>query len=80
MWKENECWKMSVFIENSCHGVGSKNAGWNWSGGCCFEHGPCGSPGQCVLKTDCLCASAIFVLGTSGIMAILEYRSVSPIV
>ena len=36
--KESECWKMSVFIENACHGVGSKNAGRNWGGGRSFRH------------------------------------------
>ena len=77
--KKRECWKMSVFIENSCHGVGSKNAGRNWSGGCSFEHWPCGSPGQWVPETNCLRASAIFVTGTSGITTIQKYRSVSPI-
>ena len=25
--KEDECWKMRVFIDNPCHAVGSKNAG-----------------------------------------------------
>ena len=29
--KVRDCWKISVFIENTCHGVGSKNAGRNWS-------------------------------------------------
>ena len=29
--KENESWKMRVFINNPCHAVGSKNAGQNWS-------------------------------------------------
>ena len=44
-----------------------------------FEHWPRGSPGQWVPETEGLCASAIFVSGTSGITSILNYRSVSPI-
>ena len=36
--KESECWKIRVFIENSCHGVGAKNAGENWNCGRSFEH------------------------------------------
>ena len=44
-----------------------------------FKHWPRGSPGQWFPETDCLCASAIFVSGTSGIPPILNYRSVSPI-
>ena len=31
--KENEYWKIREFIENSCHGVGSKNVVRNWSCG-----------------------------------------------
>ena len=27
--KEDECWKMRVFIDNPCHAIGSKNAGQN---------------------------------------------------
>ena len=80
MWKERGCWKMSVFIANFCHGVGSKNGGRNWSGGRSFEHWPRGSPGQRVPETDFLRASAIFVSGTRGITATLKYRRVSPIV
>ena len=38
-----------------------------------------GSPGQWFPETDSLCASAIFVVGTSGIPPNLNYRSVSPI-
>ena len=68
-----------VFIENSCHGVDSKNAGRNWSGGRSFRHEPRGSPGQWIPETDCSRASAIFVSGRSGITVILRYRSVSPI-
>ena len=35
-----------------------------------------GSPGQWFPETDYLCASAIFVVGTSGILPKLNYRSV----
>ena len=38
-----------------------------------------GSPGQWFPKTEYLPASAIFVVGTSGILPNLNYRSVSPI-
>ena len=78
--REKECWEMNVFIENTCHGVSSKNARRNWSGGRSFEHWPRGSPGQWVPKTECLRASAIFVSGKSGITSILNYRSISPII
>ena len=36
--KENECWKMRVFIDNPCHAVGSKNVAQNWNCGRSFEH------------------------------------------
>ena len=40
----------------------------------------CVSPGQWFRETEYLLASAIFVVGTSGIPPNLNYRSVSPIV
>ena len=43
--KESECWKIRVFIEHSCHWIGSKIAGEDWSSGHSFEHSPRGSPG-----------------------------------
>ena len=39
-----------------------------------------GSPSQWFPETEYLCASAIFVVGTSGIPPNLNYRSVSPII
>ena len=74
----SKAFKSHIFIKNSCHGVGSKNAGRNWSGGRSFEYWLRDSPGQWVPETDCLRGSAIFVSGTSGITSILNYRSVSP--
>ena len=70
MWKRERMSEDKGFIENTCHGVGSKNAGWNWNV-------------DVVLSTDHVVLLAngfpIFVSGTSGIMFILNYRSVSPI-
>ena len=31
MWKRERMLEDEVFIENTCHGVGSKNAGQNWN-------------------------------------------------
>ena len=39
-----------------------------------------GSPGQWFPETEYLLASAIFVVGTSGILPNLNYKSVIPII
>ena len=72
--KEKECLKDEVFIENTSLVVGSKIAGRN-------------SNDDVVLNTDHVFpeteyvrASAIFVLGTSGIPPILNYKSGKSIV
>ena len=83
MWKCENVKRARVLeneesIVNTCHWVGSKNAGRNCSGGRSFEHWPRGSPGQWVPETDCFRASAIFVSVTSGITPILNNWSVSP--
>ena len=55
-----------------------KNAGRNSNEGVVLRRSR-GSPGQWFPETEYLCASAIFVVGRSGIPPNLNYRSVSPI-
>ena len=55
-----------------------KNAGRNSKADVVLSRS-CGSPGQWFPETEYLRASAIFVVGTSGIPPSLNYRSVSPI-
>ena len=73
-----------VFIENTCLGIGlkkkqKKNAGRNSNADVVLSRSR-GSPGQWFPETEYLRASAIFIVGTSGILPNLNYRSVSPIV
>ena len=62
-----------VFIENTCLGIGSKNAGRNSNADVVLN------TDHVVLLANGLSASAIYILGTSGIPPILNFRSVSPI-
>ena len=72
---EKRVFEDDVFRENTCLGIGSKKTQdeiyadivLNWSRG---------SPGQWFPETEYLCASAIFIVGTSGIPPNLSYRSV----
>ena len=68
-----------VFIENTCLGIGSKKRGTKFKWGCSFKQWSRGSPGHWFPETEYLLASAIFVVGTSGIPHNLNCRSVSPI-
>ena len=77
--KRGRVFEDEVFIENTCLGVGSKKCGTKFKWGRSFKHWPRGSSGQWFPEIDCLCASAIFVSGTSGIPPNLNYWSVSPI-
>ena len=52
-----------------------KNAGRNLNADVVLRRSR-GSPGQWFPETEYLCASAIFVVGTSGILLKLNYRSV----
>ena len=80
LWKKERVFEDEIFIENTCFEISSKKRGTKFKWGRSFKHWSRGSPGQWLPETDCLCASAIFVSGTSGIPPILNYRSVSPIV
>ena len=64
-----------VFIENTCLGIETKNAGRNLNAGVVLCRSR-GSPGQWFPETDYLCVSAIFVVETSGIPPKINYRSV----
>ena len=77
--KRDRVFEVDVFIENTCLGVGSKNAGRNSNVDVVLSRSH-GSPGQWFPETEYLCASAIFVVGTIGIPPNLNYRSVSPII
>ena len=78
MWKRGKLFEDEVFIENSCLEVGSKKRRAKFKCERSFKTWSRGYPGQWFPETDCLCASAIFASGTSGILPILNYRRVSP--
>ena len=67
---------MSVFIENSCHGLGSKTRDEIEDADVVLGTDHVVLLANGFPEIDCLRASAIFVSGTSGITAILKYRSV----
>ena len=79
MKKRKGVWKRSIY---------RKYVSWNrlqkremkFKCGRSFKQWSRGSPGQWLPETEYLLASAIFVIGTSGIPPNLNYRSVSPIV
>ena len=76
--KKGRVFEDDVFIENTCLGIGSKNAGRNSNGDVVLSRSR-GSPGQWFPETEYLLVSAIFVVRTSGIPPNFNYRSVSPI-
>ena len=63
-----------VFIENTCFGIGSKKTQDEIYADVVLRRSR--GSGQWFPETDYLCASAIFVVGTSGIPPKLNYRSV----
>ena len=79
MWKKRKSvWRRSIYRKYvSWNRLQKRGTKFKW--GCSFKHWSHGSPDQWFPETDCLCASAIFVSGTSGIPPILDNRSVSPI-
>ena len=79
LWKRERVFEDEVFIENTCLGIGFKKRGTKFKCGRSFKQWSRGSPGQWFPETEYLLASAIFVVGTSGIPTNLNYRSVSPI-
>ena len=64
----------NVFIENTCLGIGSEKRGTKFKRDVVLSRSR-GSPGQWFLEIEYLRASAIFVMGTSGISPNLNYRS-----
>ena len=73
--KRERVFEDDVFIENTCLGIGSKNAGRNLNVDVVLRRSRC-SPGQWFPETEYLRVSAIFVMGTSGIPPKLNYRSI----
>ena len=76
--KEKESvWRRSIYRKYvSLSRLPKRGTKFKW--GRSFTHWSLASPGQWFPATDCLCASAIFVVGTSSIPPNLNYRSVSP--
>ena len=70
---------MRLFIDNLCHAVGSKNAGQIEVADVVVSANHMVFLANKLPRLINLTTSAIFVSGTSGITAILEYRSVNPI-
>ena len=68
-----------VLIENTCHGVGSKNVGRNWSADVVLRTNPVVLLANVFPRLNVNVRPPSFVLETSGITSILNYRSVSPI-
>ena len=78
MKKRKSVWRQSIYRKYVSWGrLQTRGMKFKWERS--FKHWPHSSPCQWVPEIDCLCASAIFVSGTSGIMPILYHRSVSPI-
>ena len=76
--KRRSVWRRNIY---------RKYVSWKWlpkrgtkcRWGRSFKQWSSGSPGQWFPETEYLLASAIFVVGTSGIPTYLNYRSVNPI-
>ena len=78
MKKRKSVWRRSIYTKYvSWSRLQKRGTKFKW--GRSFKYWPRGSPCQWFPETDCLCGSAIFISGTSGIPPILNYRSVSPI-
>ena len=76
MWKRESVWRRSIYWKYvSWSWVQKRGTKFKW--GRSFKQWSRGSPGQWFPKTEYLRASTIFVSGTSGILPILNYRSVS---
>ena len=74
--KRERVFEDDVFIENTCLRIGSKKKTQDEIYADVLLRRLRDSPGQWFPETDYLCASAIFVVGTSGIPPKLNYRSV----
>ena len=72
-------WKTRVYIGNPSHVVGSKCAGKIKGADVVLSTNPVTFRTNRFPRLTSLPTSAIFVSGTSGITAILKYRSVNPI-
>ena len=73
--KRERAFEDDVFIENTYLGIGSKRTQDEIYADVVLSKSR-GSPGQWFTETEYLCASSTFVVGTSGILPKLNYRSV----
>ena len=79
-WKKMSSWKTIVYVSNPCHAVGSKIAGQNQVADVVVSTNHVTFLTNRFTSLISLPMSALFVSRTSGITAILKYRSVNTLI